>query len=113
MTDASSYPQISNLEERLEAVRDFQERKKEIESEMEALRDSKRETQDLMLKQKSELEKNFVEQTSRMKQDFEKKLVKQKRDAEENIDERLDVMVKNILSQNKQMSHELKLHIEV
>ncbi|GMH39630.1 hypothetical protein BSKO_07528 [Bryopsis sp. KO-2023] len=103
---------IADLEGQLHAVVDFQNRRKEIEEETILLREEKKQLEEELNKQKFELERNFVDQTSRLKKDFKEKLQEQKRNSEENIGDRLDDMVKRILEQNKQMSHELKLHIE-
>lgn len=105
--------QITELENQLEAVKDFQMRQKEIEEETIALRQSNSKLQEELNQQKYNLERNFVDRTGQMKRDFEKQLHEQKRIAEEDIDSKMDDMVKRILDQNKQMSHELKLHIEV
>lgn len=105
--------QITELEDQLEAVKDFRMRQKEIEEETIALRESNSKLQEELNQQKYNLERNFVDQTGQLKRDFERQLQEQKRIAEEDIDGKMDDMVKRILDQNKQMSHELTLHIEV
>lgn len=94
-------------------MEDFRVRQKEIEEEMIMLRQANRKLDEQINKQKYKLERDFVDQTGRLKRDFNDQLQKQKKDSEENIHLRMHGVVKQIVDQNKYMSHELKLHIEV
>lgn len=105
--------QVADLENELRLVADFQIRQKEIDEETITLRESNRKLEEQINRQKYELERDFVDQTGRLKRDFDDQLQEQRKAAEQNIHVRMHDVVKQIVDQNKQLSHELKLHIEV
>ena len=104
--------QIQNLNSELNAVREFKERKNEVETMMEKLKTDNKEMKRIQEEELAEMERKFVEQNTKQRKDFEQRLEALKRSAEEDIDERLDATVKRILQQNRRMAEELRLHVQ-
>ena len=104
--------EVGALKSELEALRDFKERKMEIEDQMERLRVECEELRAGQAARAAELERKFIEQNTKLKKEYEQKLEDLKKSAEEDIDERLDASVKRILQQNRRMAEELRLHVQ-
>ena len=96
----------------LRSVKQFKDRKKQVELEMNLLKEENAATKKQQEHQLQDLERKYVDQNTKLKKDYEQRLEELKRSAEENIDERLDASVKRILQQNKRMAEELRLHVQ-
>ena len=106
------HKQMQGLTSELRSVKQFKDRKKQVELEMNLLKEENTSTKKQQENQLLELERKYVDQNTKLKKDYEQRLEELKRSAEENIDERLDASVKRILQQNKRMAEELRLHVQ-
>ena len=106
------HKQMQGLTSELRSVKQFKDRKKQVELEMNLLKEENAATKKQQEHQLQELERKYVDQNTKLKKDYEQRLEELKRSAEENIDERLDASVKRILQQNKRMAEELRLHVQ-
>ena len=106
------HKQMQGLTSELRSVKQFKDRKKQVELEMNLLKEENASTKKQQENQLLELERKYVDQNTKLKKDYEQRLEELKRSAEENIDERLDASVKRILQQNKRMAEELRLHVQ-
>jgi len=103
--------EINHLRQQLELLVDFKVRQDEIEREVTKLAS---ENEQLRLDNERELnekEREYMDMNRTLKRDYEAKLQSLKRQTEEDIDERMDVSVKQVLHQNRVMAQELLIHV--
>ena len=103
--------EIDHLRQQLELLVDFKVRQDEIEREVTKLAS---ENEQLRLDNERDLnekEREYMDINRALKRDYEAKLQQLKRQTEEDVDERMDVSVKQVLHQNRVMAQELLIHV--
>ena len=104
--------QNADLMTRLNDLNEFARDKESLEQQLENLLAEKKELEERQSETVVKMERKFIEEKARLQKDINKKLEKFKRASEEKVNENLDASTKRILTQNRQMADELRLHVQ-
>ncbi|MEW5297752.1 MAG: hypothetical protein WDW36_000936 [Sanguina aurantia] len=103
---------VTDLEAELSLVHGFRAQQGAVEDGLLRLREENAALSERLEAQRTELERYYLELNTRLRKEYEQRLEELKKSAEEEVDERLDASVKRILSQNRRMAEELRVHVQ-
>ena len=100
------------LTEQLQSLNDFAQRQEQMKQQLMDVTMEKKELEEREAENKRQRERKFIEEKARLQNDINKRLVAFKKASEERVTENLDASTKRILTQNRQMADELRLHVQ-
>ena len=111
-TETKAAIENQKLHDKVDELTQFAEHKEVLQKELEDLQREKKELEERQSETVIKMERKFIEEKARLQKDINKKLEKFKRASEEKVNENLDASTKRILTQNRQMADELRLHVQ-
>ncbi|KAK9864094.1 hypothetical protein WJX84_004470 [Apatococcus fuscideae] len=105
--------EIVDLKEQVAVVLEYKAKRQFVEDEFAALRQENERLKAELASQAKDLETKFLEKAARLKKGHEEQVEALKRTAELDAEERTDASIRRILTQNKNLTDELAMHVEV
>ncbi|KAK9844405.1 hypothetical protein WJX74_002081 [Apatococcus lobatus] len=105
--------EIIDLKEQVAVVLEYKAKRQYVEDEFAALRQEIERLRGELALQAKVLETKYLERAARLKKSHEEQIEALKRTAELDAEERTDASIQRIITQNKNLTDELAVHVEV